>query len=270
MFLVNRTIFFVSKMDCPSEERIIRMALDGNAAVKKCYFNLKDRKMTALHEDSPEKILSLLEPLQLGSSIVESSKLSEVDEILLPDEQNARELAVLKKVFIINATMFLVGLIAGWIAESTGLISDSLDMFADATVFALSMYAVGRPQHLKKHAARISGYLQMALTFYAFSEVVRRFIYGSDPISKVMIGVAFMSLLANGFSMYLLSSYKDGEVHMQASWIFLSNDVIANIGVIAAGVLVSILHSHIPDLIIGAIIAGVVFSGSIRILRASK
>lgn len=267
---MKRTVFLVSKMDCPSEERMIRMALDGNTAIKKCEFNLKARTMIVLHDLTPEAVLSLLAPLQLGSSIVETKEVSEGEEIISTDEQNASELAVLKKVFLINGIMFFVGLGAGWIAESTGLISDSLDMFADATVFALSMYAVGRPYQLKKRAARVSGYLQMALAIFALSEVIRRFIYGSDPISKVMILIASLSLIANGFSMYLLSSHKKGEVHMQASWIFLSNDVIANVGVIVAGILVSIFHSHIPDLVIGAIIACVVFSGSLRILRASK
>jgi Co/Zn/Cd efflux system component len=35
----------------------------------------------------------------------------------------------------INAVMFVVELVAGWLAQSTGLIADSLDMFADAMVY---------------------------------------------------------------------------------------------------------------------------------------
>lgn len=270
--IVNKTTFLISKMDCPSEERMIRMALDGDQSVKKCEFDLKARKMTAFHSGPPESILSKLEPLSLGSKIEQTSVADEIEEVLSANtaNQDASELSVLKKVFLINGAMFFVGIIAGVIAESTGLISDSLDMFADATVFALSIYAVGRPQNLKKRAARISGYLQMTLTIFAFSEVIRRFIYGSDPVSKIMIGVAGLSLIANGFSMYLLASHREGDVHMRASWIFLSNDVIANIGVITAGILVSVLHSHVPDLVIGALIAIVVFSGALRILRASR
>ena len=40
--------------------------------------------------------------------------------------------------------MFLTEIILGWLAESTGLIADSLDMLADAGVYGLSLYAVGK------------------------------------------------------------------------------------------------------------------------------
>jgi Co/Zn/Cd efflux system component len=54
---------------------------------------------------------------------------------------------------------------------------------------------------------------------------------------------------------------------MQASWIFSANDVIANVGVIAAGVIVAFTGSRYPDLIIGFIIAMVVLNGARRILQ---
>lgn len=43
----------------------------------------------------------------------------------------------------INAIMFVIELVIGWIAQSTGLIADSLDMLADAAVYGISLYAVG-------------------------------------------------------------------------------------------------------------------------------
>jgi len=54
---------------------------------------------------------------------------------------------------------------------------------------------------------------------------------------------------------------------MRASWIFSTNDVIANAGVILAGFLVAWTGSRLPDLIVGCMIAVVVFSGALRILR---
>ncbi len=54
---------------------------------------------------------------------------------------------------------------------------------------------------------------------------------------------------------------------MRASYIFSANDVLANIGVIAAGMLVALFASPIPDWIIGLLIGLLVLSGAIRILR---
>jgi Co/Zn/Cd efflux system component len=57
---------------------------------------------------------------------------------------------------------------------------------------------------------------------------------------------------------------------MQASMIFTSNDVIVNIGVIIAGLLVLLTDSNYPDLIVGIIIFGIVARGSMRILKLGK
>ena len=57
---------------------------------------------------------------------------------------------------------------------------------------------------------------------------------------------------------------------MRASWIFTANDVIANMGVIAAGLLVMWLDSFWPDLIIGSLIALVVLAGARRIIAESR
>lgn len=57
---------------------------------------------------------------------------------------------------------------------------------------------------------------------------------------------------------------------MRATMIFTSNDVIINLGVISAGVLVGWLNSNKPDLIIGAIVFAVVVQGAIKILKLGK
>ena len=54
---------------------------------------------------------------------------------------------------------------------------------------------------------------------------------------------------------------------MKASMIFTSNDVIINLGVITAGVLVNWLNSNKPDLIIGTIVFVLVIQGAVRILK---
>jgi Co/Zn/Cd efflux system component len=67
-----------------------------------------------------------------------------------------------------------------------------------------------------------------------------------------------------------IAKNRQGGAHMRANWIFSTNDVIANVGVILAGALVAWTGSHFPDLVVGAIIALVVLSGAIRILRSSR
>ena len=98
-------------------------------------------------------------------------------------------------------------------------------------------------------------------------EIVRRFVIGSDPESTLMIVMASVALAANATCLWLVSRHRHDGAHMKASTIFSTNDVIANLGVVAAGILVALTGSPYPDLVIGAAIVVVVLLGARRILR---
>jgi cation diffusion facilitator family transporter len=167
----------------------------------------------------------------------------------------------------INVSMFAAEAVAGWWGESAGLLADSLDMLADAAVYAIALYAVGQSRTLQASAAMTSGILQSLLGVGVFVEVVRRFLYGSEPISFLMMATGAVALAANLTCLALLARHREGGVHMRASWIFSINDAIANLGVIVSGALVLALNSRLPDLLIGATISMVVLHGGIQIMR---
>jgi len=170
----------------------------------------------------------------------------------------------------INAMMFVAEMTAGIYAQSTGLIADSLDMLADATVYGIGLYAVGKAANAKIRAASISGMFQVLLAMGVAVEVARRLLFGSEPEAQFMIAVSFIALIANVVCLALIAKHKDGEVHMRASWIFSKNDVIANVGVIVAGALVHFLASPLPDLAIGALISFVVLRGGLAIVADAR
>lgn len=167
----------------------------------------------------------------------------------------------------INGAMFVVELAVGWLAQSMGLVADSLDMLADAGVYTAALWAVGSTTRRKTHAAFVSGVLQVALAIGVAVEVVRRAVAGSEPVSMLMIGISALALLANAACVMLLRKHRHGEIHMRASWIFSTTDVQVNVGVILAGVLVMLTESAWPDLVIGLAICLIVLRGGVRILR---
>ncbi len=184
--------------------------------------------------------------------------------------RNERERKTLRIVLGINAFMFVFELTLGLLAQSTGLVADSLDMFADASVYTISLLAVGRSLASQQRAARVSGVAQIGLALLVVVDVVRRFLVGSDPVSALMMGVGVLALIANATCLYLIARHRDGGVHMRASYIFSANDVVANVGIILSGALVWLLDSRYPDLVIGAVIALVVLRGGIRILGEAR
>ena len=97
----------------------------------------------------------------------------------------------------LNAAMALIGGIAGWMAQSTGLLADALDMLSDVSAYAIGLIAIGRSARFKANAAYGSGGLLLLLGVSVLVEVGRRAIYGSDPVNGWMIGVGLLSLLVN-------------------------------------------------------------------------
>lgn len=174
-------------------------------------------------------------------------------------------------VLAINFAFFVVEVVAGLLSGSMGLVADSLDMLADAFVYGLALLAVGASLARKRAVAQGSGYLQLLLAMVGFAEVVRRFVAAEAlPDFRTMIVVSALALAANGFSLYLLHRARSDEVHMRASMIFTSNDVIINLGVIVAGVLVGLLGTGLPDLVVGTVVFALVTRGAIRILSLGR
>src|SRR6516164_9624281 len=64
---------------------------------------------------------------------------------------------LLVTLLVINALMFLVEVVVGWLAQSTALLADSLDMLADAAVYGIALLAVGQSDRFKTRAALSSG-----------------------------------------------------------------------------------------------------------------
>lgn len=184
--------------------------------------------------------------------------------------KNANERRVLWIALALNAAMAVIGGLAGWVAQSTGLLADALDMLSDATAYAIGLIAIGRTARFKANAALLSGGVLLVLGIGVLVEVGRRMVHGAEPLSGWMIGTALLSLVVNLTVLRLLAPLKSGEVHLRATWLFTRADVVANLGVVLAGVLVLWLDSPYPDFIIGALIGLYVIKEAAEILGDAR
>ena len=263
---MNLSLFRIPKMDCAAEEQLVRMALDRVEGIRGLSFDLPSHTLCVWHEGETRLLSQELDPLGMGAVLTGTEETTEPppSEAAGTDETEARTLWIL---LAINASMFVVELVAGWLGQSTALLADSFDMLADASVYGVALYAVGRSAFLKRRAAHLTGILQVTLGLAALGEVVRRLVFGSVPEAPIMMGIALLALAANVTCLLLIARNRHYGIHMMAVFICSANDVIANVGVIVAGALVSWTGSNLPDLLIGTIIGVVVLIGGIRILR---
>ena len=186
------------------------------------------------------------------------------------DARNAAVRRTLKRVLGINFTQFLVAGAVGVVADSSGLLGAALDNLGDAAVYLVSIYAVGRTIVAKSRAARLSGVLLLALAAGLLADVIRRFIEGSEPIGLAMIVVALANAATNVVNLRLLRAHRRDGVHLKASWIFTTNDMVANLGIAASGAAVMILNSPFPDLVIGIVVVVIVLKGGRDILKEAR
>lgn len=263
---MKKTIFKISRMDCSSEEQLIRMKLESFSNIKHLEFDIPSRQLGVYHTGEIDQIHQAIHELNLND------KLENTEDADMPLVSNAsHQRKILWWVLGINFGFFVVEMTTGWISRSMGLVADSLDMLADSIVYGLSLFAVGTAISRKKKVAKISGYFQMGLALLGFSEVLRRFFSESEtPLFQWMIIISVLALIGNLVSLWLINKAKSDEAHMQASAIFTSNDIIVNGGVILAGILVYFLDSKWPDLAIGGIVFAFVMRGAFRILKLTK
>lgn len=264
---MQKSIYKISKMDCPSEEQLVRMKLQEINSIKELKFDIPNRNLTVIHQNNSDLITKKISELELDSSLITIEEIEDLSVV----EVNQGETKTLTAVLIINSAFFLIEMSFGIISGSMGLFGDSLDMLADSFVYGLSLYVVGKAVSKKKKIAKFSSYIQFILAGLGFFEVLRRFLgFGEIPDYKTMIIVAAFAFAANLTCLYLLQKHKSNEAHIKASMIFTSNDLIVNLGVIAAGILVSLLHSNLPDLLIATIVFIIVMRGAYRILQIAK
>jgi Co/Zn/Cd efflux system component len=264
---MDRTTFYIKAMDCPAEEQMIRMNLKDITSVRHLEFDLANRRLAILHNGESANIQAAIDRLNFGAELIETKADAGEDSV----ESDQTDTKLLWTVLSINLGVFAVELLAGLIARSMGLVADSLDELADALVYALSIYAITGTVATQKHIARTSGVLQFVLATWGFFEIIRRFTEnGPLPNFMVMIVFSCIALIGNATSLYLLRKSKTQEVHIKATRIFTSNDIIVNLGVIISAIFVAVTQNKIPDIVIGAIVFIIVLRGAIRIFKLSR
>ena len=169
----------------------------------------------------------------------------------------------------INIGMFVLEMGAGQLAGSQALKADALDFAADGATYALSFWAIGRPQRVRTGAAFVKGISLFAMGIWIAVTTLYQFFVLGVPEAEVMGLIGFLALGANLLSVYLLFAYKDGDANIRSVWLCSRNDAIGNVAVMIAAALVALMNSGAPDLIVAGVMSALFLSSSYQILRQS-
>ncbi len=202
---------------------------------------------------------------QLGALILGASCCEgKADELR---KLRAGQARILKIVLLINALMFFVELVAGILANSSSLLGDALDMLGDATVYGFSLYVLDRGPRLRATAALMKGGVMTAFALLVLGESIRKCFIEILPVAETIGVVGIAALVANSLCLWLLWSHRSDDINMRSTWLCSRNDIIANIGVIAAAVVVGMTGTKWADLAVGVIIAGIFLHSAVSVLQ---
>ena len=177
---------------------------------------------------------------------------------------------VLWLVLSINAVMFLIETAAGIIAHSTSLLADGLDMFGDAMVYALTLFALSRSARWQAGAALAKGGFMAAFGIGVLVEAGLKIVFPVMPSAETMGAVGGVALLANLGCFVLLYRHRSDSLNMSSTWMCSRNDVIANVGVLFAAATSALLVSKWPDILVGVAIALLFLRSAFGVLRQAN
>ncbi len=167
------------------------------------------------------------------------------------EKLQGRQRVTLLWVLAINAGMFVFELTAGWLAGSTALMADSLDMLGDALVYGFSLYVVARDDGWKAASALLKGGVMALFGIFVLAQAGYKIFHPEVPVSAVIGGVGALALIANSVCLALLWRHRSEDVNMRSVWLCSRNDIIANVSVLGAALGVWLAGSQWPDVLVG-------------------
>ncbi len=183
--------------------------------------------------------------------------------------RRADQRRVLQFVLAVNAAMFVIELVAGLVAGSAALMADSVDMAGDAFVYGLSLYALSRSDRWKGGAALAKGLVILGFGVGIAIDIAIKLSNGVPPSSTLMLVFGALALGANLVCLRMLWRFRAHDINMASTFECSRNDVISNLGVLAAAGLVAATASPWPDIIVGGAIALLFLRSAVQVIRAA-
>jgi len=171
---------------------------------------------------------------------------------------------------IVNATMFLVELGAGFSSGSLSLLADAIDFAGDALNYGVSLAVLASALAWRARAAMFKAFSMMGFGLYVLGSAVWAVWNGRVPDAPTMGVVALLALLANVSVAWLLYAFREGDANMRSVWLCSRNDAIGNVAVFLAALGVFGTGTAWPDLLVAALMASLALQGGWQVLRQAR
>ena len=163
--------------------------------------------------------------------------------------------------FFLNFSSFLIKFIGGLNSNSLAIMSHSYDMFIDALVSGISLWAIGRENKTKEKIALIKGFLFFLFGITTICSAFKNFGESTLPNPTELGFYSFLSILINIASIFLIFRSRNESILLKTSWFACRNDFLVNLILLIDAGIIHKAVSNFPDLIISGFI-GYIFISS--------
>jgi len=190
-------------------------------------------------------------------------------------ERTLRAALTLTIVFVTVEALF------GWFGPSLALLSDAGHNLADAASLGFSWYAVAIARKRSHHgmtfgyhrvgvlAALVNAVSLVVIALVIAWEAVQQIREPQPANGEVMIGVAGAAIIVNLIIGFWLRKGSRHDINIRSAYLHQLGDAASALGVVVAGVLVSMTGQQVADPIVSLLIAGLILFSSYGVLTES-
>jgi cobalt-zinc-cadmium efflux system protein len=196
------------------------------------------------------------------------------------DHRDVKGRNLLISIFL-NILITIAQVIGGIISGSLSLLSDALHNFSDVISLIIS-YVANSFAKKKASYKRTFGYKRaeiiaafvnaatlLVVAVYLVYEAILRFISPQEIESGLVIWLAILAILANGFSVLLLRKSSKENMNLRSAYLHLITDMSASVAVLAGGLLMKYFGWFWVDSLLTILIAIYLVIMGAGLLRSS-
>ncbi|MBA2810428.1 cation transporter [Streptomyces sp. KM273126] len=179
----------------------------------------------------------------------------------------------------ITATVMVVEIVGGIVANSLALIVDAAHMATDALGLAMALLAIhfaGRPASEQRTfgyaraeilAALANCLLLFGVGVYVVYEAVQRFVTPSETEGGLTIVFALIGLVANMISLTLLMRGQKESLNVRGAFLEVVADALGSVAVLVSAVIILTTGWQAADLIASLVIGLMIVPRTVKLLR---
>ena len=174
-------------------------------------------------------------------------------------------------VALLNFSYFFIELLTAVKIASVSLFADSIDFLEDTFVNLLIFFSFLISSNFRPKLGKILVIIILLPGLAALWTAWQQIVKPSTPEAFELTLVGLGALLVNFICTIVLMDFrKNKESLMKAAFLSARNDVLSNLAIITAGLVIMIYPSIWPDLIVGIIIFLINFDAAYKVYQIAK